>query len=212
MTTDKILKSSKKIVSTARDALDSIDKLIESEEYLKLVSILSDHVKTKSFSSRIVITGVGKNANIATKISETMASLGIPSFYLNSSHAPHGDFGFISPTDFIIHISRSGTTEELLVAMGYIKSIFPSIKQALIHCNAKKETKSPADFELFIPGVVEGDEHSLAPTTSTTAILCVLDAMAASISSLSNFKRIDFLKFHPAGALGKMLKEENNEK
>ena len=201
---------STKVLESAALAIIKLQDLIETPEYENLVKMLYEQVKDRDFSKRIVITGVGKNANIATKISETMASLGIPSFYLNASHAPHGDFGFISPNDFIIHISRSGTTDELLSSITYIKEIFPNVRQCLIHCNGVKAA-SDADYELFIGKVQEGDEHGLAPTTSTTALLCILDAISASVSSLLNFERMDFLKFHPAGALGKMLNQEKNK-
>jgi arabinose-5-phosphate isomerase len=154
------------------------------------------------------MTGVGKNANIATKIAETMASLGIPSFYLNTAHTGHGDYGFIGPNDVIVHISRSGTTREMLETAAHVKVIRPNVKQILIHCKPTKPRGEHMDYELCIGGVQEGDEHGLAPTTSTTALLCTLDCIAVQVSHNIGFKRLDFLKFHPDGALGAMLKAE----
>lgn len=185
------------------EALNNLYRVVESEEFNKIIEILSEY---KDYSKRIILAGVGKNAHIAAKISETMASLGIPSFYLNIAHAGHGDFGFIGDDDAIIHISRSGETAEMVQAIEYIKIIRPNVKQILIHC--KKDKKKVADHELFIGTVVEGDAEGLAPTSSTTALLCILDCISVTLSNKLGFTRMDFLKFHPAGALGAMLAKE----
>jgi D-arabinose 5-phosphate isomerase GutQ len=191
-------------------ALQNLYSVIESDDYKKILSFLEAVIKYDGdYARRIIMAGVGKNSNIATKISETMASLGIPSFYLNITHCGHGDFGFIGPNDVIIHISRSGQTQEMLEVINYVKLIRPSVSQILIHCK-KDKAPSKADFELFIGGVIEGDKEGLAPTTSTTALLCILDTIAVTLSDSIGFTRQDFLKYHPAGALGAMLKAEQN--
>lgn len=189
------------------NALDNLYDVISTQEYLNIVEFLSTF---KDYSKRIILAGVGKNSNIATKISETMASLGIPSFYLNITHCGHGDFGFIGHDDCIVHISRSGQTQEMLEVINYVKIIRPNVKQILIHCK-KEKAPSGADFELFIGGVEEGDAEGLAPTTSTTALLCILDCISVVLSERLGFTRMDFLKYHPAGALGAMLKQEKDD-
>lgn len=186
-------------------ALQNLYYVIETAEYKTVLQLLKD--MPKDYSKRIILCGVGKNANIATKISETMASLGIPSMYMNTSHAPHGDFAYVGPEDIVIHISRSGKTEEMLMVINHLKTIRPNVKQILIHCKKNKEP-SNADYELFIGEVAEGDVEMLAPTSSTTALLCLLDCLAVEISKEMNFSRMDFLRYHPAGALGAMLKAE----
>lgn len=188
-------------------ALSRLHHVVETKEYRDIVDIVVETAK-KNYKARVMIAGVGKNANIASKISETMASLGIPSFYLNVSHCGHGDFGFIGHDDIIIHISRSGTTREMITAMEHIKLIRPDVYQILIHCKSGKARCEFADTELFIGSVAEGDEFQLAPTTSTTALLCTLDCISVQASHEIGFKRMDFLKFHPDGALGDMLKAE----
>ena len=188
-------------------ALSALTKVLETREYQQIVELVSA-VAVDNYHSRAVIAGVGKNANIATKISETMASLGIPSFYLNVTHTGHGDFGFISPRDVIIHISRSGTTREMLVAIEHLRLIRPDVKQILIHCKPTKPKNVFVDIELCIGAVTEGDEHGLAPTTSTTALLCILDCISVQASQNAGFKRLDFLEYHPDGALGELLKKE----
>jgi D-arabinose 5-phosphate isomerase GutQ len=186
------------------EALDRLYEVICTKEYREIVEFLSTFT---DYTKRIIIAGVGKNSNIATKISETMASLGIPSMYLNITHCGHGDFGFIGHDDCIIHISRSGTTQEMLEVINYVKVIRPNVKQILIHCKANKPA-SGADMELYIGNVAEGDKEGLAPTTSTTALLCILDCISVTLSDRLGFNRMDFLKYHPAGALGDMLKKE----
>lgn len=188
-------------------ALARLHAVIETPEYNQIVEIVTE-VSKQNYTSRVMIAGVGKNSNIAHKISETMASLGIPSFYLNVSHCGHGDFGFVGPNDVIIHISRSGQTREMMIAMEHLKLIRPEVIQILIHCKKDKPLNKFADFELFIGAVAEGDEFGLAPTTSTTALLCTLDCISVQVSHNIGFKRLDFLKFHPDGALGEMLKAE----
>lgn len=197
---------SKICIQKQADALVKLHDVIETQEYSDIIDFLSTF---KDYSKRIILAGVGKNSNIATKISETMASLGIPSFYLNITHCGHGDFGFIGHDDCIIHISRSGTTQEMLEVINYVKVIRPNVKQVLIHCKADK-APSGADFELFTGSVVEGDKEGLAPTTSTTMLLCILDCISVELSERLGFTRQDFLKYHPAGALGAMLKAETN--
>lgn len=188
-------------------AISALKPVLQTMEYRVIVEALT-FWSAQNFRNRIIITGVGKNSNIATKISETMASLGIPSMYLNTAHTGHGDFGFIGPNDVIIHISRSGTTREMLETIKHVKVIRPHVNQFLIHCKPTKPKNNDVNIELCIGAVEEGDEFGLAPTTSTTALLCILDCMAVEVSHNIGFKRLDFLKYHPDGALGAMLAAE----
>jgi arabinose-5-phosphate isomerase len=100
----------------------------------------------------------------------------------------------------------------MLEAIKHIKLIRPSVTQILIHCKKDKPKNENVNVELFIGAVAEGDEFGLAPTTSTTALLCILDCISVQVSHNIDFKRLDFLKFHPDGALGAMLKAETEKK
>lgn len=188
-------------------ALQNLYKVLVDPVYTEIVDLLTKVAQTQ-YLRRIILTGVGKNANIATKIAETMASLGIPAFYLNTAHTGHGDYGFIGHNDVIVHISRSGTTREMLETAAHTKLIRPNVKQVLIHCKPTKPVCEHMDLELCLGKVEEGDEHGLAPTTSTTALLCALDCISIQVSHNVGFERMDFLKLHPDGALGDMLKAE----
>lgn len=181
-------------------ALESVLDVVRSEVYEDLLELSMDTIKS---GGRICITGVGKNANIAAKASETMASLGIPSFYLNTSHYAHGDAGFIDKKDLILAISRSGTTLEMTYMIKHAKTIYSDQNIVLLHCNPDLAKEG-----VFIPNVVEGDENMLAPTTSTTALLCLLDCLSSSISSKRKFTKKDFYDRHPGGSLGAKLMKE----
>lgn len=194
-------------------ALNALPTIVAtSPAYQAIVDLVTDVAKTPEGGRRVLMAGVGKNSNIASKISQTMASLGIPSMAINVSHLGHGDYGFIGYNDVIIHISRSGTTREMLEGIEHIALIRPNVTQVLIHCKKDKPENSFCKVELFLPDVIEGDEHKLAPTTSTTALLCILDCVSVQASANIEFERLDFLKYHPDGALGEMLKAENQKK
>lgn len=192
-------------------ALTALPTIVStSPAYQAIVDLVTDVANT-SDGRRVLMAGVGKNSNIASKISQTMASLGIPSMAINVSHLGHGDYGFIGRNDVIIHISRSGTTREMLEGIEHIALICPNVTQVLIHCKKDKAKNPFCKVELFLPDVIEGDEHKLAPTTSTTALLCILDCVSVQASANIGFERLDFLKYHPDGALGEMLKAENQK-
>lgn len=168
-------------------------------------------MKYDNRGGKIIFSGVGKNATIATKASETFASLGVPSFFLNVCHYAHGDAGFIGDEDVVIHISRSGTTSEILQAALHLKKNRPHIKQVLVHCNKKFDIESDGfmfDQVFFAGEAIEADENNLAPTTSTTVLLALTDILAVILSSDIEFTRENFLEFHPGGALGAMLAKE----
>lgn len=178
--------------------LQGLHQVVRTPEYNNIIQHLATHT---DYSSRIIVAGVGKNSAIAEKATASMASLGIPSMSLNVSHCSHGDYGLVGPRDTMIHISRSGKTKEMLEAIHYISNIRPTATQILIHCNSKK-LRSEAQFELWCGDVQEGDEHGLAPTTTTTTLLCLLDTIAVELSHRLKFTALDFFKYHPGGSLG----------
>tara|TARA_B100000287_G_scaffold390991_2_gene402328 strand:+ start:345 stop:950 length:606 start_codon:yes stop_codon:yes gene_type:complete len=186
------------------NALTSIKSLVKTAKYRHLYKFLVKH------KGRIFISGVGKNSNIATKISESMASLGIKSGYISPTNYLHGDGGFIEDNDCVIYITRSGTTDEILAMIDHIKETRPTIVQFLLHCNEYTPPNIIPIWNMCIPNVKEGDENSLAPTTSTTAFLCLLDTLTIALSAQKGFTRQKFLATHPGGNLGKMLREEKN--
>ncbi|MDR0971486.1 MAG: KpsF/GutQ family sugar-phosphate isomerase [Bacteroidales bacterium] len=152
---------------------------------------------------RVVISGIGKSANIATKIVSTLNSTGTPSIFMHAADAIHGDLGIIQKDDIIICISKSGNTPE-------IKAIIPLIKNLgnkLIAICGEKDSDLAKKADYFLNTHVEREAcpNNLAPTTSTTAQLVMGDALAMCLLECRGFSSEDFAKYHPGGALGKRL-------
>ncbi len=152
---------------------------------------------------RVVITGIGKSANIATKIVATLNSTGTPSVFMHAADAIHGDIGLVRPGDVVVAISKSGETPEIKVLVPLIKHR----KNTLVAMvgNTKSYLARQADYVLDVTVEKEACPNNLAPTSSTTAQLVMGDALAISLLELRGFTAADFAKFHPGGALGKRM-------
>lgn len=152
---------------------------------------------------KVIITGMGKPGHIATKLAATFSSLGTPSFYLHPGEAMHGDLGMIASNDVVIAISYSGESDEIVKILPNIKMIGATL--VAITGNARSSLAKAADVVQVLPQFDEACYLGLAPTSSTTAVLCYGDALAVVASGVYGFKDADFGKYHPAGALGKKL-------
>ncbi|WP_299825368.1 KpsF/GutQ family sugar-phosphate isomerase [uncultured Pontibacter sp.] len=152
---------------------------------------------------RVVVTGIGKSANIATKIVATLNSTGTPAIFMHAADAIHGDLGMIQPDDFVICISKSGNTPEIKVLVPLLKR--KGSKLAAIVSSIDSYLAQSADFVLNANVEREACPHNLAPTTSTTAALALGDALAVSLLEARGFSSADFAHLHPGGSLGKRL-------
>ncbi|GGG52831.1 D-arabinose 5-phosphate isomerase [Bizionia arctica] len=152
---------------------------------------------------RVIITGIGKSAIIATKIVATLNSTGTPAVFMHAADAIHGDLGLILQDDVVICISKSGNTPEIKVLVPLIKNA----KNKMIAITGNKDSflGKQADYVLNAYVEKEACPHNLAPTTSTTAQLVMGDALAICLLELRGFSSKDFAKYHPGGALGKKL-------
>ncbi len=181
---------------------------IESEAIANLIDLLTvdfeKAVRTIITSKgRVIVTGIGKSANIATKIVATFNSTGTPAIFMHAADAIHGDLGIIQKDDVVLFISKSGNTPEIKVLLPLIKD---SGNKIIAICgNQKSYLGEKTDF--FINSYVkeEACPNNLAPTTSTTAQLVLGDAIAVTLLQLRDFQSGDFAKYHPGGALGKRL-------
>jgi len=178
---------------------ESIRKLADyiDEDFEKIVDLIY------SSNGRVVITGIGKSANIANKIVATLNSTGTPAIFMHAADAIHGDLGIIQKDDVIICISKSGNTPE-------IKVLIPLIKyreNKLIGMVSKTDSflANNADYVLKATVDKEACPHNLAPTSSTTAQLVMGDALAVCLLEYRGFSKDDFAKVHPGGSLGKKL-------
>lgn len=156
-----------------------------------------------SASGRVVVTGIGKSANIAVKIVSTLNSTGTPALFLHAADAIHGDLGMVRPGDVVICISKSGNTPEIKVLVPLIKN-FGNRLIAIVG-NTDSFLAHEADIVLDTTVEHEACPNNLAPTSSTTAQLVMGDALAVALIECRNFTARDFARFHPGGALGKQL-------
>lgn len=156
-----------------------------------------------STKGRVIVTGIGKSANIATKIVSTFNSTGTPSVFLHAADAIHGDLGVVQPDDTVICVSKSGNTPEIKVLVPLIKHF--GNKLIAIVGNTDSFLASESDIVLDTTVEHEACPNNLAPTSSTTAQLVMGDALAVALIECRNFSASDFARFHPGGALGKQL-------
>lgn len=152
---------------------------------------------------RVITCGVGKSGHIARKTAGTLSSTGSPALFLHASEAVHGDLGMVTAGDVVLLYSHSGETDEIV-------RLFPSIraqgaKSILITGRPESSAGRQADLVLDTFVDEEACSNNLAPTTSTTAMLALSDALAIAVMERRGFTEDDFARFHPSGALGKRL-------
>lgn len=194
--TKAILDIAKKTITNEADAIHHLASLL-NDEFVQTV----EHIY--NCKGRVVISGIGKSALIASKIVATLNSTGTPSIFMHAGDAIHGDLGTIQEEDVVICISKSGSTPE-------IKMLVPLIKRGKnklvgMTGNTNSFLAMEADYVLNTFVEKEACPNNLAPTTSTTAQLVMGDALAICLLELRGFSSKDFAKYHPGGTLGKRL-------
>lgn len=152
---------------------------------------------------RVIVTGIGKSANIAAKLVSTLNSTGTPAGFMHAADAIHGDLGMIRNEDVIICLSKSGDTPEIKVLLPLLKLM--GNKLIAIVGNAESYLARNSDYIINASVQREACPNNLAPTASTTAQLVMGDALAVALLECRGFTREDFAKYHPGGALGKRL-------
>ncbi len=192
-----------KILDTAKKTI-----LIETDAVKNLINFLDENfensVKTILRSKgRVIVTGIGKSANVATKIVATFNSTGTPAIFMHAADAIHGDLGNIQKDDVVICISKSGNTPEIKILVPLIHN--SGNKIVAITGNPNSYLADKADFILNTYVEKEACPNNLAPTSSTTAQMVMGDALAVCLLEQRDFTRKDFAKYHPGGTLGKKL-------
>ncbi len=193
---DTIIAFAKQTVASEAKAIAHLEQFIDTE-FAEAVQIIHNS------KGRVIITGIGKSAIIASKIVATMNSTGTPAVFMHAADAIHGDLGTILEDDVVICISKSGNTPEIKVLVPLIKNF----KNTLIGLTANKDSFLGKEADYVLNAYVEKEAcpNNLAPTTSTTAQLVIGDALAVCLLDLQGFSSKDFAKYHPGGALGKKL-------
>lgn len=152
---------------------------------------------------KIVVVGIGKSGSIGRKIAATLTSTGSTAVLLNSVDALHGDLGVVSDGDLVLALSYSGESEELLNLIPALKRF--SLKIVALTGMSKSSLARCSDVVLSIRVPKEACPFNMAPTASTTAMLVLGDALAMAVLKARGFKRHDFARHHPAGAIGRAL-------
>ncbi len=195
-----------KKVNIKQIAIRTIEE--EASAIIKLSSFIDDQFELavqylSGTKGRIIITGIGKSANIANKIVSTLNSTGTAAVFMHAADAIHGDLGIIQGEDTVLCISKSGESPEIKVLIPLIKGF--GNKLIALTGNINSYLATQADFVLNSSVEKEACPNNLAPTSSTTAQLVIGDAIAVCLLELKGFSTADFAKIHPGGTLGKQL-------
>jgi len=153
---------------------------------------------------RVICTGIGKSGHVARKIAATMASTGTQAYFVHATEASHGDLGMIGQGDVILALSKSGETKELADLLHYARRY--SIPIIGMTAKADSTLGRAADVLLAIPDAAEACAETNAPTTSTTLMMALGDALAVALLESKGFKADHFKVYHPGGKLGAMLR------
>ena len=180
----------------------------EAEAIQKLAGRINGEFETaidwiESCRGRVICCGVGKSGHIARKTAATLASTGTPAFFLHAAESVHGDLGMVTRDDIVLVYTYSGETDEAV-------RLFPSFKHLgakTIAVTGRAESSAAREADLVLDVYVDKEAcpNNLAPTTSTTVMLALSDALAVAVMERRSFGKEDFAVFHPAGALGKRL-------
>ena len=180
----------------------------EAEALVRLAGDLDDRIGRAldilvAVTGRVVVTGMGKSGHIARKIAATFASTGTPAQFVHPAEASHGDLGMVTPHDAVLALSNSGETSELGDIVTYTRRW--SIPLIGITSGAASTLGAAADVTLVLPNLGEAGSIGVAPTTSTTMMLALGDALAVALFERKGFSAADFRALHPGGKLGQKL-------
>jgi arabinose-5-phosphate isomerase len=194
------IKSATSAIQTEIKGLEALLSFFDNK-YIEAIDLILN------CKGRVIISGMGKSGHIANKIAATLASTGTPSFFIHPAEASHGDLGMITENDVVILLSNSGETKELKDIIYYCKRF--SIPIIGIIRRKESELTFASTIALVLPQIAEANSIN-APTTSTTMMLALGDAIACSLIDARSFDKEKFGLFHPGGKLGSnFLKVKN---
>lgn len=189
------------VLDTEAAALGRVAQSISMQDASAICRLI--HRQCDGRPGRLAVTGVGKAGLIGHKIAASAASTGTPAFTLHPTEARHGDLGMLTEHDVVLALSNSGSSEELVDLLPAIRRIGPPVV-ALVG-RADSPLARFADHVLAYGNVTEVCPHGLAPSTSTTIMLALGDALVLAVQQLRAFAPEDYARFHPGGALGRRL-------
>ena len=193
---NEILTVAREAIRTEADALEKMERSLDEHFVEAIETILQSRGK-------LIITGMGKSGLIGRKMAATFASTGTPSFYLHPGEAFHGDLGMISRNDIVLAMANSGQTDEILRLIPFMQRNGNRI--IAMTGNPESTLAKNAHYHLNVNVTREACPMNLAPTSSTTAMLVMGDALAIALIRERNFRPEDYAVFHPGGSLGRRL-------
>lgn len=193
------IEKAKRVFETEINEVSSLGRRLDSS-FSRAIEVILQCVEKKG---KIVVLGVGKSGHIGEKIAATLTSTGSPAVVLNSLNALHGDLGVLADGDVVLALSYSGETDELLNVLPALSRF--DVKIISICGNENSTLARGSDVHLNVRVENEACPLSLAPTSSTTAMLVLGDALAMVLLEARGFKKEDFARYHPGGSLGRSL-------
>ncbi len=193
------LAKAREVFDIELSALKAVRALLD-KSFVRAVETIVEALKQRR---KIIIVGIGKSGNVGAKIAATLTSTGSTAVILSSVDALHGDVGIVNDGDVILALSYSGESEELLNLLPALKRF--SVKIISFTGNVKSSLAKHSDVSLNVKVPKEACPFNLAPTSSTTAMLVMGDALAMAVLQARGFKQSDFAKYHPSGAIGRAM-------
>ena len=197
-----ILAIARRTVETERDGLSALVEALSPDTSLgQALQATVDAVRAAP--GRVIVSGMGKSGHVSRKIAATLASTGTPAIFVHPAEASHGDLGMIGRDDLVLALSNSGETRELSDIVNYCARFdIPLVAMTSV---AESSLATAADICLLLPNVSEACTVTRAPTTSTTLMMALGDALSVALLRGRDFGREDFLTYHPGGKLGAAL-------
>jgi arabinose-5-phosphate isomerase len=185
-----------RVLACAREAIDALARSLNGSFSRAVDAILSA-------KGRVIVSGMGKSGHVARKIAATLASTGTPAHFVHPAEASHGDLGVVTRADALIILSNSGETAELSDLITFAKRF--SVPLIGIAAREDSALLRASDVALLLPRAKEACPMGLAPTTSTTLMLVLGDALAVALMERRGFTHDQYRELHPGGSLGKSL-------
>lgn len=190
------------VLNTEIDGLEKLRNSID-ENFSAAISSIHDMKKKPGSPGRLIVAGIGKSGHVARKIAATAASTGTPSYFVHPGEASHGDLGMITDNDVVLMLSNSGENSELSDLIHYTRRY--GITLIAMTSNPDSTLAKHSDICLQLPKAPEACPNGLAPTTSTTMMLALGDALAIALLDRMGLTPEQYKKFHPGGKLGQRL-------
>jgi len=192
----ELIARGRQVLRLEREAIEALETRL-GDAFARAVRLIADS------PGRVIVAGVGKSGLVGRKIAATLTSTGTPAIFLHPVDSVHGDLGIVGGNDVAVLLSKSGESDELLGLLAHLKSF--GVGTIAITGDLDSALARNCDVALDAGVREEACPHDLAPTTSTTAALALGDALAVALLQQKGFRREDFARLHPGGALGRKL-------